>query len=393
MPKFPITIREGPVTVKVYRSKRADGRTIYQVGWREGEQRKLKQRSDYDQAMDFAEELAEDLAAGRYDIPLSVREVEEYRSAKELAGNGSLVLAIEKLKRAEELIGPDLISVCESWAEQNAARSRDISVDQVVKRFIAAKNASGVDTHSSYGRTLPHFVRAFGSERINSLTPQVLGEWLATFKHPGSINSHRKRIKALFRWCRRQGILPLDVMTAAERTDPVLGARTEIGLITPAQLHACWKRVSKVMPEYLPAFALLAWCGLRRAEVHGQFWEDIDLVRRHVRVTKAKLNTPARRLVPVPACAVAELAKVPKRERNGAICHNLAVDRIRDIGRTAGIDLAKNGFRHSWISARVVLTGNIPQTALEAGNTPKVIHAHYRELMTKAEAKAWFSAP
>lgn len=393
MPKFPVIVRNGSVSVKVYRTERGNGRTIFQVGWMEGKKRRIKQKSSYDEAMDFAEDLAASMARGVYDLPLTQREVEDYRHAKEIVGDESLVLAVQKLKRAEGLVGADLIPLCERWANLSANGAREMRVDEAVKRFIAAKDAAGVNTHTSYGRTLPHFLRAFGGERINALTPQVLGAWLAAFKHPGSINSHRKRIKALFRWCRRQEILPLDVMTAAERTDPVLGAKTEIGLITPEQLRACWDRVAQVMPEYLPPLAILAWCGLRRAEVHGQRWEDVDLVRRHVRVSQAKPNTPARRLVPLPACAVVELGMVPKRERIGPMCSNLAVDRVRDIGRTAGIELAKNGFRHSWISARVALTGNVPQTALEAGNTPKVIHAHYRELMTKAEARAWFTCP
>jgi hypothetical protein len=78
----------------------------------------------------------------------------------------------------------------------------------------------------------------------------------------------------------------------------------------------------------------------------------------------------------------------------GNVCENLSIDRIRDIGRTAKFVLPENCFRHTFISARVVVTGSEAQTSLEAGNSPQMVHTHYLELMTKEEGEAWFaSAP
>ena len=148
------------------------------------------------------------------------------------------------------------------------------------------------------------------------------------------------------------------------------------------------RQLSLLAPHYLPALALAAFCGLRRAEIHGQDWNGIELERKFVRITQVKKGTPARRLVPLCPAAVEWL--VPYRQKEGPICSNLAMDRIRDIARTAGHDLADNGFRHSFISYRVAVTGNIPETSIEAGNSVAMIHRHYRELATKTEAEAWF---
>ena len=46
--------------------------------------------------------------------------------------------------------------------------------------------------------------------------------------------------------------------------------------------------------------------------------------------------------------------------------------------------------RHSYISYRVAQTQNVAQTALEAGNTPKIIFSNYRELVKPADAVKWF---
>ena len=51
----------------------------------------------------------------------------------------------------------------------------------------------------------------------------------------------------------------------------------------------------------------------------------------------------------------------------------------------------QNALRHSYISYRVAQTGDVPRTALEAGNSPAMIFRHYRELVDEEAAKAWFS--
>jgi hypothetical protein len=57
----------------------------------------------------------------------------------------------------------------------------------------------------------------------------------------------------------------------------------------------------------------------------------------------------------------------------------------------AGMTWKANALRHSFISYRIALTRDIAAVALEAGNSPKMIFAHYRELCTEQEAAEWFS--
>ena len=55
-----------------------------------------------------------------------------------------------------------------------------------------------------------------------------------------------------------------------------------------------------------------------------------------------------------------------------------------------GMTWKRNALRHSYISYRVAQTQNVAQTALEAGNTPKIIFSNYRELVKPADAVKWF---
>lgn len=389
--KFPVTIRRGSVTTRVYRVKRGDGRETFSAVWYLGGIRQIRQFSDFNSAFAEATFKAEQLTSGRIEAAsLTISERDEYLAAKHAANGTPLMTIVQEWQRARKLAGPDIVKACEAWsAKHNGTAVKAATVNDAVTRFLASKRADGVDTEAGYARTLPKFVEKFGPQPIASLSPNALSAWLTAFKHPGSINSHRKRIVALFRWCRKRGLLPLDTMTAAERTDSVREGPLEIGLVTPDELARTFALIQEKAPHYIPALAVASLCGLRRVEVHGQDWKDIDLERRFLRVSAAKANTASRRLVPLCDAVIAWLS--PLKQASGPICANLSVDRIRDIARTAGLDLANNGFRHSFISARVVVTGNVHETAMEAGNSPKVLHRHYRELLRPDEAAAWFS--
>jgi hypothetical protein len=64
---------------------------------------------------------------------------------------------------------------------------------------------------------------------------------------------------------------------------------------------------------------------------------------------------------------------------------------VRKWAKEASINCPENAFRHSFISYRVAKTGDVPSTALEAGNSPSVVFKHYRELVEKKDGEAWFA--
>jgi len=51
----------------------------------------------------------------------------------------------------------------------------------------------------------------------------------------------------------------------------------------------------------------------------------------------------------------------------------------------------KNGLRRGFITHHFALHQNENLTAALAGNSPAMIHAHYKGLATKAEAAKWFA--
>ena len=50
-----------------------------------------------------------------------------------------------------------------------------------------------------------------------------------------------------------------------------------------------------------------------------------------------------------------------------------------------------NGLRHAFCTYHYALHANENLTAQQAGNSPAMIHQHYKGLATKADAEKWFA--
>jgi len=402
MNQFPMRIRAGNASVSVYRVKHVRMPNGFQfvVAWNSPSGRQRRTFNDEARAVAEARATAQQLNSGHVDAAqMTSAERDEWIAAREIAntaGKVPLLSAMQEWARARELARGNLFAAVEFWAERNGSKTRSITVADAVERYLRARRADGVNVDVGALRTLKptrvqnSFYDTFAPRLLASVTTNELANWLETHPHPVTRNTHRKWIVALWRWCRKRGFLPLDVTTAAERTDRAHEPReSPVEIMTAQQLRDVFALVASEHAHYLPALALAAFCGMRSAEVHGQKWADIDFERGFVRVTNAKPRTPANRRVPL--CETAKAWLEPSRRGGGEVCANLALERVRGIARVAGLGLPRNGLRHTWISARVEISGDVARTALEAGTSTAKIHRHYRELMKPEEAKNWFS--
>lgn len=338
------------------------------------------------------------LSHGRIEgASMSTGDRDELLAAREIAGSTPVLAALREWTKAREISQGSLIAACEFWASRNVTKRERVKVEEVVRRFLESKRKAKIQTEKNHGHIFVELKAKFGAEFIDAIGASELNAWLAEKVHMGTRHTYRKHLVGVWRWAQSENILPREVKTEAEHTQTVKLPDHKRGTITPQTLRALLALIRSQHPEYLPALVLSTLCGLRRSEVHEQTWENIDLVGRTLTVSKAKPGTPSERPVPVPRAAVAWL--MLSGNRKGNVCDNLAVDRIRDIARTAGFELPENAFRHSFITYRCKIV-TVSQVADEAGNSPTILRKHYRNIikderpMRKAEAKAWFeSAP
>lgn len=398
--RFPIEIKNGSTTVKIYRHTRKSGQIVYTVAWYSGGQRKIRQFSTLAKAKDEARLKSDQLNAGKISVAsnLTVDDVELLRAVRSICGDTPVLSALEQYAKAIDLVGDDLMEACRSWAAKNAGGVKKIDFPDAVDRFYNAKLRAGIKAEG-YKKMLPRMKKHFEKRPIAAITARELDSMIhrefstegKEMAHPASYNSARKKLVSMFRWCRKQGLLPAERQTEPERLDRVIEEELQPGIIRVDALARALHLIETDYTDLLGVTILAAFAGMRRSEIHAQLWADIDLERSLLRVTSGKRGTPARRLIRLCPAATLWLMKCERSEDQHRVSPtDYAFDAVRRVLREAGFDLPENCFRHGWISHRVAQTQDIAATSLEAGNSPDVVRKHYLELIGQPEGEQWF---
>lgn len=409
MPKkrkdWPREITVGSVTVKVYQVAHPTAATgkAYVLAYSTPSGRKTVKFMDPDKALAEARLQAGHLAAGKIEASeMTGSEREELLAARRLAGDMPLLSALREWQRARQLVGADLVAAAQAWKDLHGTARKEISMRDALTAFLKAKERQGVDTKASYRKTLPRLCdAAFADLPINAVTATMLDNWIhETFRqgenetaHPATYNTLRKRLVSLYRWARKQKYLPKTAQTEAEQLESARETREQIGIMGLKDFADVLTLMRDQHPEHLAVTVLAGFAGLRRTELHAQAWKDVNLERGFLKVTSAKKNTPAMRIVQLPPACVEWLLSCPRKtgEEGKLVSPPWGIDLVRKWAKEASINCPENGFRHSFISYRVAKTGDVPSTALEAGNSPSVVFKHYRELVEKKDGEAWFA--
>lgn len=390
--KWPKTVRVGSVGVKIYRQLHPSNRSgwTYVVAWNTPAGRLRQKFADEQAALNEARLKAGQISAGRVDATtMSVPDREELQAARKIAGTIPLLSAIREWSRARELAGDNIIPAAEAWAARNQNGRERVRVADALDDFLKASRKLGRSVADDHANTFARIRARFGGQFIDTVTAKQIDAWLDEAATPGTHNTWRKRIVAVWSYAQKKNWLPQGVPHEAQNSNRADEGDMKVGIISAAEFARLLEHFRAKHPEYVPALALAGFAGLRASEVHEQRWEDINLEAGHLRVTKAKRRTPSRRLVPLSPAAVEWL--MLEKDKTEFVCGNLAIDRIREIGKKAKFNLPENCFRHSFITHRVAQTQHIAQTALEAGNSAEIIRKHYLELVTQGEGEKWFS--
>lgn len=384
-------MKVGSVAVKIYRNAHASNRSgwTYVVAWHTPTGRKRAKFADEAEAVKEADLRATQIANGRIEASSITREDrDEIATARKLVGKTPLLSALREWCKAHELTHGQVIAAAEAWRSRNRSEISAVTVSDLITMFMREKKKLGYATADNHGSIFESVRSELGAHNVGAVTAAMLSAYLGKIAHPVTRNTHRKRIVTLWRWAQSKNHLPRDTRTEAEQTDRAREVAPPVGIITAPVFGKLLEFIRANTPDDLPALVLAGFCGMRRGEVHEQKWEDVDLVRKFVRVSYAKKGTPARRLVPLSDSAVNWLMLCPKRR--GAVSDGLAIDRIRKLGIEKKFELPDNCLRHGYISHHVAAIGNVPQAALDSGNSVQIIHRHYRELVTPDEGRAWF---
>ncbi len=345
-------------------------------------------RSDYVRAM-------QKLQAWKPDAELNVAVSDYVAAVKRLPENASLKEVVDfYIKRHP--VGLPTKTVREVVTELIESKIRSGKSDVYIKdlrlRLTQFANVFNVPISIITGKQIEDFLRAPRPAHGK----QDIGRTLSGRTQ----NNFRKLINTLFQFAIKRGYLHKDhdEIKAVELADE---ENSDIEIFTSAELRKLFNACSAPVKErtklrnreaMIPYLAIAAFCGLRSAEIARLDWTEIHLTgaEHFIEVKASKAKTASRRTVPIPDNCAQWLA--PFALESGPVCPFERPDKqcFHYVGPAAKLKWKRNGLRHSFISYRLAQIKNVHQVSLEAGNSPQMVFAHYRQLVTETEAAEWF---
>jgi len=221
-------------------------------------------------------------------------------------------------------------------------------------------------------------------DHINLFLDQAKGRSAKTRNH------YRASLRAFIHWCTRQDYL--------SRTHRLFDAETmhmehaeagEVEFYSPDEFD---KLLTVAEGPLRAVIAIGGLGGLRTAELQRLEWSDVWRVENHIEIKAQKAKTRQRRLVEM-APALAKWLSPYKASAIGKVWpfeENKFHSAFRELCENAKVERKANGLRHAFCSYHYAKHGSEDLTAQQAGNTPAMVHTHYKGLATKGQAEAWF---
>ena len=389
---------------------------FYRLCWRVAGQRRMKAFGTYSEAKKAAEDMVRDLGSGSQVTALTPGQANDARAALErLQGfyqatgrKVSLLAGISQFcEAAMKLNGHTFGEAVEGFLSTVATVKR-VDLKEAVEQFIASREPKTVAKDGKRPQLSPgwHYIvsmwlREFAATFPGHAVCDLLKEHLNTYMagHPGvsarTRNGRRNAVKMFLKWGVEHDYLPANHrLLAAGGMAKETEDFGDVEFYTPKELRALLGTASgsAEFAGLIPVIALGGLGGLRLQEAVRLTWEDVFRVEGHVEISRTKSKTRARRLVNI-CPALAQWLELYQGCTGPVWRHSL--DRFHDdfnaLLDTLEIPARRNGLRHAFCTYHFALHSNENLTAALAGNSPTMIHAHYKGLATKAEAEKWFN--
>ena len=309
-------------------------------------------------------------------IPLTNSENVEYREAVALLPAG--VLLMEAVK--------GYLQFRES--RENIARGKTFA--EGVTLFLAECMVRGVKkpTYVNYERYLGRVGRAWGGKSVSDITTEMVRELMSheKSKAPTTRHLYHNLLTIFFAFLEKQGWVG---------RNPVLPvARAKIpprrpGVFTPEEVRMVMDTATLMVPELVPYFALCFFTGIRPETVERLGWEHVEKDRVYIPMELSK--TPYDYEVPVRPNLAAWLALTPPERRKGPIFGaNMTKNLIYRVRRKSGVRWIPDGPRHTFASCVCALDGTEKAVEQMGHRSPTMLYRHYRKLIGKEQAQAFF---
>ena len=385
-----------------------NGTNYFVLDYRANGQRKLVWRSTLADARRAAKAATEKISEGQAEV-LNLKSADAHAIIRARAFIKGKEGETKIEKEIDELVGEICeirrmlggratpLEVTRDWLRRNAVELPKITVADAVKEIKKQAETDGKSDlrRKQLANVLDRFAENFNLE-VQTLTPKLIAEYLTALElAERTRRNHRDVIGFFNRWLVLRGYL-------AKGTDWLEGVQNysarKLGQISTYTADEMQRLIAAADKRILPMIVIGGFAGLRHAEIARLEWQDIDLEEGFIEVKAENAKTDTRRIVPLKPNLKAFLKKLAKKSGKVVSVVNTTKQLLKTASDTAdaeneieALEWKHNALRHTYISARVAETGDVPRVADEAGNSPQVIRTNYLKRMRPAAATEWFA--
>lgn len=257
----------------------------------------------------------------------------------------------------------------------------DARIEDAYRRKLSKRSQN--DLRLRLGR----FARDFGTRSLASVASEEIQRWIQSeAHHPKTMANLKLAVSSIFAPARTSGQISHNPVALVKLPKVVSG---DIGTITAQQLAA----ILEAAPQRSrAALAIQGLAGIRLSEVQKLDWAQVSLNHRLITVTARGAKTASRRHVPICDSLLAWITPLHRGQGMVAESEDILRNDSAKARRAAGIKAwPANALRHTAASAWCCLEHDVSKVAAWLGNSPAVIHQHYRALLTHEQATAWFN--
>ena len=362
------------------------------------------------EARDKAKEVCEILAKGKQDERALMADAglkyEVRRAMEALEPTGKRLLPAALLfVEAVSILGTadELIRACEYWKQNRPDKPfKPKQTAEAIPEFLLRQTHLSPRRQRTLKSYLGQFKQQFEAHLLHQVKTNDLEEMIEGKKwSPKTHNDFLGTVGLVYKYAQsgNRNWIPSGYNPAKD-VERLSIKGTDIGVFEPWELRQMFARIDL---ELIPFLVLWNFSGCRKEEAARISWPQIEAAMKTGEIEVLANQTKARhgRRVPMLQNARAWLTWWLNRYGRGRTGLVLPArwnsmtnldDLPKYISRNTGITWKSNGCRHSYITYRCKITGNVVDVADECGNSPAKIERHYRKKSVPLDvAKEWFA--
>ena len=319
---------------------------------------------------------------------------EQLRVARQNEGAAAFALATDvrvEAAKCIEMLKPynaTIVEACQHYVDHVLRYRTAPSIDEIIEKMVAdaGKANRRPDTIAELRQRLGQFAAVYGDRQLTSITFDEVEQWIGVANSPRSRINRRRKLGQLFNFAMRRKWAEENLALLVTPPD---NDDQEPGILSVEQCARLLEHAGEFDLASYVAFGLFA--GLRASELERIDWSRVKLAERIITVDASASKVRSRRNVEINDTLVAWLKLCVKK--SGPIVNPVNfLDRRKSLATAAGIpDWPHNGLRHSFGSYHLAMHNDDLKTAFQMGNSPTMVHRHYKALVAKSDAERFWA--